>query len=137
MSTKDQLTAAPPQNRQLAALDYYLMALAAAMMLLGLRQWAIVLGVISSGGGTFEAMSTPWKLATMHLAVVDLVASVGLWLRVAWGKVIWIFAALSEIAFHTVFIRALGSDLVVVAFHAASIIAFIVLSFMAQRESAV
>ena len=60
-------------------------------------------------------MSTAWKIATMHLAVVDLVAAVGLWMRVAWGKVVWIYAALSEIAFHTVFIGTFGSDLPIVA----------------------
>ena len=47
----------------------------------------------------------------MYLAVVDLVAAVGLWMRVAWGKVLWICAAVSEIALHTVFIRPFGSDL--------------------------
>ena len=62
------------------------------------------LGVVAGAGGTFEAMNTPWKIATMYLAVVDLVAAVGLWLRAAWGNVLWIYAALSEVAMHTVFI---------------------------------
>ncbi len=134
MSSRDELSAMPPErDRHEVALEYYVIALAVVMLLLGLRQWAIIMGVISGGGGTFEAMSTPWKLATMHLAVVDLVAAVGLWLRVAWGKVIWIFAAVSEIAFHTVFIRTLGSDLLVVAFHVATIAAFVVLTVLARR----
>ena len=116
-------------------LDYYVMALALVMMLLGLRQWAVILGVLP-GDGTFEAMSTAWKLATMHMAVVDLVASVGLWLRVAWGKVIWIYAVLSEIALHTVFIGAFGGDLLVVSFHVATLAAFVVLTILARRQPA-
>jgi hypothetical protein len=137
MASKDEMSAVPPPpGRQAVALDYYVMALAVAMMLLGLRQWAIILGVIPGAEGSVEALSTPWKLATMHLAVTDLVASVGLWLRVAWGKVIWIFAAASEIAFHTVFIGTLGGDLVLVTFHVVSVAAFLVLTVMARRESA-
>ena len=62
-------------------------------------------------------MSTAVAVATMHLAVVDLVAAVGLWMRVAWGKVVWVYAALSEIALHTVFIGTFGTNWPVVAFH--------------------
>jgi hypothetical protein len=129
------MSATPPvRGRHEVALDYYAMALAVVMMLLGLKQWAIILGVLPGVEGTFEAMSAAWKLATMHLAVVDLVAAVGLWLRVAWGKVIWVFAAVSEIAFHTVFISTLGADFLVVAFHAATLVAFAVLTVMARRQ---
>lgn len=137
MSSRDDISATPPQRgRHEVALDYYVMALAVVLMLLGLRQWAIILGVIGGADATFEAMSTAWKLATMHLAVVDLVASVGLWLRVAWGKVIWIFAAVSEIALHTVFIGTFGGDLLVVTFHVATFAAFVVLTVMARRQPA-
>ena len=76
-------------------LDYYLIALSVLMMLLGLREWAIILGVIPGTPGAFEAMDAHWKIATMYLSVIDLVAAVGLWMRVAWGKVVWLLAALS------------------------------------------
>ena len=115
-------------------LDYYVMALALVMMLLGLRQWAVILGVVPGGGGTFEAMSTAWKLATMHMAVLDLVASVGLWMRVAWGKVLWVYAALSEIALHTVFVGTFSGDLIVVTFHLVTLVVFVVLTIMARRR---
>ncbi len=135
MASRDGMSLTPPERaREEVMLDYYLTALAVAMMLLGLKQWAIILGVIPGADGMFEAMSTPWKLATMDLAVVDLVAAVGLWQRVAWGKVIWIFALVSEIAFHTVFIRTFGGDLLVVAFHVVTFAAFVVLTIMARRQ---
>ncbi len=127
-------TPEPAPHRQSATLDYYLMALAVVMMLLGLRQWAVIVGVMDAGGGSFEAMSTAWKLATMHMAVVDPVAAVGLWMRVAWGRVIWIYAVASEIAFHTVFIGMFGGDLLLVGFHAVAFTAFIVLTVMTRRK---
>ncbi len=135
MSSRDEMSLTPPERaREEVTLDYYMIALAVVMMLLGLRQWAVILGVVSGAEGGFEAMSTPWKLATMDLAVVDLVAAVGLWQRVAWGKVIWIFALVSEISFHTVFIRTFGSDLLVVAFHLVTFGIFVALTVMARRQ---
>jgi hypothetical protein len=123
---------APIRYRRL--LDIYGRGLSVIMMLLGLRQWAVILGLASSAGGTFETMSTPWMLATMHMAVADLVASVGLWMRVSWGNVLWIYAALAEIALHTVFIRTFGSDVMVIAFHTVTISAFVVLTVLARRN---
>ncbi len=114
-------------------LDWYLIALSIVLMLFGLRQWAIILGVIPGVGGTFEAMSTAWKIVTMHMAVVDLVAAVGLWMRVAWGKVIWVYAALAEIVFHSVFIATFGADLRLIAFHVSTVLVFLVLTMLAYR----
>jgi hypothetical protein len=84
----------------------------------------------------FEAMSTPWQLATMHLAVVDLVASVGLWTRAAWGNVLWIYAAASEIALHTVFAGTFRNNALIVAFHLITISGFVALRFLARRDAA-
>jgi hypothetical protein len=135
MATDQDFTpATQPRSRFEAALDNYAIALSVIMMILGLRQWAIILGVLSGPDGSFEAMSTAWKMATMHLAVVDLVAAVGLWMRVAWGKVIWIYAGLSEIALHTVFIGTFGGDFLIVLIHAATLLGFVVLSVLARRS---
>ena len=70
----------------------------------------------------------------MVLSVVDLVAAVGLWMRVAWGKVVWLLAALFGIALHTVFVRTYGSDLPIVLLHVLTIGAFVVLTFFARRD---
>ena len=123
-------------NRFPFMIEVYVRALGVVMMVIGLRQWAIILGVVSVHGMTFETMPTPWQLATMHLAVVDLVASVGLWTRAAWGNVIWIYAALSEIALHTVFVGTFRNNVLMVAFHLITIIGFIVLQFLARRGEA-
>lgn len=135
MAGKHEVSSAQPvRNRYEFVLDQYAIALSVVMMIFGLRQWAVILGMVPGAGGTFEAMSTAWKIVTMHMAVVDLVAAVGLWMRVAWGKVIWVYAALSEIAFHTVFIGTFGSDLPKIGFHVATLVVFLALTLLARRH---
>ncbi len=126
--------AEPDSKRYLKTLDIYGRVLAIVLMLFGLRQWAVIVGVAASPGGAFETMSVAWQLATMYLAVADLVASVGMWMRVAWGNVLWICAALSEIAFHTFFMSTFGSDYTVVAFHLFAIGGFVTLLLLARKE---
>lgn len=104
-------------NRFLKALDIYGRLLSVVLLLLGLRQWAVIVGVVGSPGGPFETMSSAWQFLTMYLAVIDLVAAVGLWMRVAWGQVIWSIAALSEVAFHTIFAGTFGTNYLIVTFH--------------------
>lgn len=122
------------RDRYGAALDLYLIALSVVMMLFGLRQWAVIVGLLNGGGGSFEAMSTAWKIVTMHFAVVDLVAAVGLWMRVAWGKVVWVYAALSEIVVHTALMGTFGADWAKVAFHAVTLLVFVALAFLDRRH---
>lgn len=134
MTIRDKNPAAPPPvNRLPYALELYARGISVALMLLGLRQWAVILGILPGGGGMFQQMLAPWQLATMHFAVIDLVAAVGMWQRVAWGNVVWIYAALSEIALHTVFIGRFGSDLLIVAFHVVTLAGFATLTILARR----
>ena len=135
MSISEKDTSSVPENRLPLIITIYGRVMAGVMMILGLREWAIILGMADSPVGSFEAMSTPWKFATMHLAVVDLVASVGLWQRVAWGNVVWIYAALAQIAMHTVFIGTFGSDFAIVALHVVTVAVFFVLIVMDKRAS--
>ena len=136
MSTNNDLAAAKPveRGRYEVALDYYQIGLSVLMMLLGLHQWAVILGIMPGATGTFQAMSTAWKIATMHLSVVDLVASVGLWMRVPWGVVVWVLAALSEIVFHTAFIGTFGGDLPIIALHLATLGTFGAIAFLSRAR---
>ena len=138
MSVRDKNAVAEQEraNRFPLMIEVYPRALGVVMMVIGLRQWAVILGVITVHNMTFETMTTPWQLATMHLAVVDLVASVGLWMRAAWGNVIWIYAALSEVVLHTVFASTFRNNILVVAFHLITISGFIALQFLARRGEA-
>lgn len=133
ISEKDSTPQAPLGDRLPVILNIYGRVMAGVMMLLGLREWAIIVGIFDSDVGSFEAMPAAWKIATMHLAVVDLVASVGLWQRVAWGNVVWVYAALAEIAMHTVFIGTFGSNLPIVVFHFVTLGVYLAL-FMIERR---
>ena len=92
------------------------------------------LGSFRAAGGPFEEMSTPWAIVTIHMAVVDLVAAVGLWMRVAGGKVIWVYSALFEVALHTGFISTFGTNWPVVGFHVVTLFVFFLLTFLARRQ---
>jgi hypothetical protein len=120
--------------RYLKTLEIYGRVLSVVLMLFGLRQWAVIVGVASSPGGPFELMTTPWQLVTMYLAVIDLVAAVGLWMRVAWGNVLWILAALSEMALHTFFASTFGTDFTIIAFHLFAMGGYATLFLLAQKE---
>ncbi|WP_029073817.1 DUF6163 family protein [Kaistia adipata] len=125
-----------PDNPYDLALTIYLRGVAAMLLLLGLRHWLYIAGVFQDPGWSFETMSTPWRAVTIQLAVVDLVAAVGLWMRVAWGNVIWIYVALFEIAMHTVFAETFGLDLLIVAFHIITLLVFVALLVMSKRHEA-
>jgi hypothetical protein len=135
MTDRDLMAhAAPPRTRAQVLLDQYAIALSIVTMIFGLRQWAVILGAIPGGGGPFEQMSMAWGAVTIHLAVVDLVAAVGLWLRVAGGKVLWIYSALFEIALHTVFAGTFGANIPVVVFHLFTLAVFVALTIVAGRS---
>lgn len=134
---QDGSAAHPARNRYEILLGYYLTALSVVMLIFGLSQWAVILGIISGPGGSFEAISTEWKIVTMHMAVVDLVAAVGLWMRSSWGVVVWVYAAVSEIVFHTVFMHKFGADLPKIGFHFITLLVFVVLTILAHRHARV
>lgn len=125
-----------PDNPWALALTIYLRGIAALMLLLGLRHWLYIAGIFNEPGWSFETMTTEWQFVTIHLAVVDLVAGVGLWMRVAWGNVIWVYAAVFEIAIHTIFAETFGLVPIVVGFHVASLAVFLALVLMERRREA-
>jgi hypothetical protein len=135
MSSRDVMAPVVlPRTRTEIVLDQYVVALSVVVLLFGLRQWAVILGVLQGAGGPFEEMSTPWFVVTIHMAVVNLVAAVGLWLKVAGGKVLWVYSALFEIALHTVFIGTFGPSWLVVAFHAVTLAVFLLLTILVWRQ---
>ena len=133
MSSKEPAPLPDLFERLPQVIDIYGRVMSGLLLLLGLFHWAVILGVVAGQGGMFEEMVTPWKMATINLAVVDLAAAVGLWQRVAWGNVLWVYAALFEVAMHTVFITTFGADYLIVAFHVFSVAGYFALMFMAHR----
>jgi uncharacterized membrane protein (DUF2068 family) len=130
----DELTSGGSGGRYRRTIDVYGRVVSVVLLLLGLRQWAVIVGLASSFGGDFETMTIGWKVATMYLAVINLVAAVGLWMRVAWGNVLWLCAAASVIAFHTYFIEIFGTDYPAVIFHVVAMSGYAVLIVLTRKE---
>jgi hypothetical protein len=134
MASRDEITTVVPRADPFrTALIFYEMGVAVLMLGLGLWQWSILVGLLPP---SFEAMPVMLKTATMYLAVADLVAAVGLWMRVAWGRVIFIAAAVSEIALHTVFIATYGGKWGIVGMHAVLLTIYATLAVLARRRPA-
>jgi hypothetical protein len=107
--------------------------MAAISMIKGLYHWAVVLGMVGSQEG-FEAQGTPYQVATVFFAVIDLVAAVGLWLTAPWGAVVWLTALISMVAVETLFPRIYGGSMFIVVVELILLVAYLVLAFMAARE---
>jgi len=76
----------------------------------GLQLWSQLIGYTANGALRFDLLGTDLKAANATLAVLYPVAAIGLWLRGAWGPVIWAAAAAMEIAMHQIMIDTFGGD---------------------------
>lgn len=114
-------------------LAWYLRAMAALSMIIGLYHWAAICGIIGEDGG-FEAHIQSWQATTVYFAVIDLVAAVGLWLMAPWGAVVWLTSTVSMIVVHVFFDEIYGTDIMVIGAGTATIVAYLVLAVLAARE---
>jgi hypothetical protein len=124
----------PREERIGGLLDLYIRSFSFVFLLLGLWHWAVIIGVITDAGMSFEAMPIEHKLTTINLGVADLVAGVGMWMRVAWGNVVWVYAALFEVAMHTVFRSTFGDHYPLVGFHLATLAVLGTLALLERRS---
>jgi hypothetical protein len=112
----------------------YLRIMAGVSMVKGLYHWSQVLGIGDGAGSTFENASMAWQAATIFFAVIDLVASVGLWLAAAWGGVVWLTAAISMAAIELAFPQVFGGRLWIAIPEFIAIFIYIALALLAGRE---
>ncbi|MBB1248062.1 DUF6163 family protein [Rhizobium sp. G21] len=75
----------------------FLRLVALGTLWFALMIWADLIGYHHGGAGRFDLLDADMKAARGTLAVLYPVAAVGLWLRGAWGPVIWGVAAIMEI----------------------------------------
>ena len=80
------------QTRLGFALVIFMRVTAAVWIVQGLLQWGAVLVSGPDGASSFSALAGPAMVAAVFFAVVDFVASIGLWLAAPWGGVIWLVA---------------------------------------------
>lgn len=69
-----------------------LRAIASVCILRGLGHWSLIIGLVDIEGVGFEDLAPGFQALTVFLAVIELVAGVGLWLGATWGVVCWLIA---------------------------------------------
>jgi hypothetical protein len=111
----------------------FLRGVAAIAMLKGLFHWAIVCGFVGPRDGFIE-MAAPVQAATVFFAVIDLVASVGLWLAAPWGAVVWLTSAVSMVVINVFFPQVYGAQMGLVIVEIVLVLAYLFLAIMAARE---
>ena len=86
----------------------FLRTMAGASLFKGLYHWAIVCGFGAPSHLAFDSYPTPYQVATVFFAVIDLVAAVGLWLAAPWGAVVWLTSVISMVAVEFLFPQVYG-----------------------------
>jgi hypothetical protein len=115
-------------------LTLFLRAVAVLSLAKGLFHWAVICSFGAAPGGGFEAKSSPWQMATVFFAVIDLVAAVGLWLGASWGVIIWLASSVSMIVVHTLFPQIYGFQPMIVVGEIALIVGYVFIAVEAARE---
>lgn len=112
----------------------FLRVMAALSMLKGLYHWSVVCGFGVARADGFEAQALPWQVATVFFAVIDLVASVGLWLAAPWGAVVWLTGSVSMIVVLLFFPQIYGGQTIVLIVEMVLIACYLFLAIQAARE---
>ena len=63
----------------------------------GLMQWSAVVVTNVDGRSGLATLSVSAVVAVIFFAVIDLIASIGLWLATPWGGVIWLVTAGAQV----------------------------------------
>src|SRR5262245_44302787 len=112
----------------------FLRAMAAVSLIKGLYHWAIVVGIAAPFPSGFDSYPTPYQVATVFFAVIDLVAGVGLWLAAPWGAVVWLTSIISMAAVELLFPQIYGGNFWVVVMEVLLLGMYLWLALMAARE---
>jgi len=123
-----------PQELWPGRLVIFLRVMAGLSLVKGLYHWAVICGLDPSATIGFEAFQTPYQVATVFFAVIDLVAAVGLWLAAPWGAVGWLTAVISMAAVEALFPQIYGGRLWVIAIEIVLLGVYLWLALMAARE---
>jgi hypothetical protein len=109
----------------------------AAMLLLaaGLARACQVLGILAPVGLSFDDLTPAMRGGAIALLIVDLLASVGLWIGAAWGPVMWGVALTVEVSMYTLFSDTFGSYPLRVVVHGGIFLGFLAVSFVEWRRT--
>jgi hypothetical protein len=112
----------------------FLRAMAVISLCKGLYHWAVICGIGAPLPSGFDSYSTPYQVATVFFAVIDLVAAVGLWLAAPWGAVVWLTSVISMAAVELLFPQIYGGNMWVIMAEVLLLGAYLWLALMAARE---
>jgi hypothetical protein len=112
----------------------FLRAMAVISLCKGLYHWAVICGIGAPLPSGFDSYSTPYQVATVFFAVIDLVAAVGLWLAAPWGAVVWLTSVISMAAVELLFPQIHGGNMWVIVAEVLLLGAYLWLALMAARE---
>jgi hypothetical protein len=121
-------------NRWPHRLRVFLRATATISLCKGLYHWAVICGIGAPFPSGFDAYSTPYQVATVFFAVIDLVAGVGLWLAAPWGAVVWLTSVISMAAVELLFPQIFGGNTWVIVAALLLLGSYLWLALMAARE---
>ena len=140
MNTRQPQTLEPVQSDEGEAgqkwpffLLVFLRAMAAVSLIKGLYHWAIVCGINAPFPSGFDSYPTPYQVATVFFAVIDLVAGVGLWLAAPWGAVVWLTSVISMAAVEVLFPQIYGGNMWIVVVEVVLLAAYLALALLAAR----
>jgi hypothetical protein len=112
----------------------FLRVMSAISLCKGLYHWAVICGIGAPLPSGFDSYSTPYQVATVFFAVIDLVAAVGLWLAAPWGAVVWLTSVISMAAVELLFPQIYGGNMWVIVAEVMLLGAYLWLALMAARE---
>jgi hypothetical protein len=102
----------------------------------GLYHWMIICGINAPFPSGFDSFPTPYQVATVFFAIIDLVAGVGLWLAAPWGAVIWLTSVISMAAVEVLFPQIYGGNTWIIVVEVVLLGLYLWLALMAAREPA-
>lgn len=88
----------------------FLRMIAVTCFWFGMQYWAMLVGYSLEGRARFDLLNLPWRAAAPTLAVLFPVASLGLWLTVSWGAVLWAMAAIIQVLMYVVWPHIFGEN---------------------------
>ena len=101
---------------------------------LAVQYWLKAIGFPDSNI-RFDTMSSHWQVAVAFLAVVQPIASLGLWGNFKWGLVVWAIVAGVELLMYSFYSEYFGANIPILVFHLASLTTFVLYFFAIRFEA--
>ena len=101
----------------------------------GLVHWDLLVMDSSNTIGLIPSTAVEEQSVNIYFAVIDVVAGVGLWMTSSWGAVLWLLAAVSQIAVCVGFPEIYGSLWPLVIFEVLGISVYVFLTWKVAQTN--